>query len=341
LQRAALLLGAVLAFSGVFFFYGVFSDVTPGLLPMVSAIILVPLGSALAFYGVAYQGIAFAAGKAEVQAPRAAAAGGSGTLWAAIGVAVISMVIAGASLSIALSTQANLNLANNQLSQLTSSVGGLGNSTAAYNAPPAKVAVKVDWCNTDPTGQDRFCPNQIVVYQGDIVQLMFIHNDTDAHTFTLLTPPYNFQINDSSSGMRNFLDNSTIAGDCSNDGSYAQQSANISEIYCVSGSSLLDPSVAGNFIIAQNTNPANPGGPGGVSLVILPVDNKVSFDQVDISSGAGVQIWGIGAFQASEPGVYEFICHYHVSNGMFGYLIVLPNAYCNSNPVACGISSTP
>lgn len=339
MQKAAVSLGAILAFCGAFFFYGVFEEITPGLIPMITAIVLIPVGSAIAFYGVAYRGMLAAPAEAAAGAPTVVKTS-SGTLWAAIGVAVIAIVIAGASLSFALSAMSELNTANSQIHQISGSIAGISNSTAAYNQPPQKVAVKVDWCNTDPTGQDRFCPSQIVVYQGDIVQLLFIHNDTDAHTFTLLTSPYNFQINASAAGMRDFLNNQTIAGSCSNGGSYAQESSGLSGVYCVSGSSLLSPSVAGNFLVAQNVNPANPGGANGVPLVILPVDNQVHFDYINMTSGA-VEIWGIGAFQATQPGVYEFICHYHVSNGMFGYLIVLPNAYCNSNPSACGITSAP
>lgn len=336
MQKAAVSVGAVLALLGTFLFYGVFQDIIPGFIPMISAIILLPVGSAIAFYGAAYRRTLAA------QAPAAGGAvvkGSSGTLWAAIGVAVIAIVIAGASISFALSAMNDINTANSQINKLNTSLVGLGSIAAAYNAPPQKVAIKVDWCNTDPTGQDRFCPSQIVVYQGDIVQLMFIHNDTDAHTFTLLTAPYNFQINASAAGMRDFLNNQTIAGDCSNSGSYAQESAGISGIYCVSGSSLLSSSAAGNFLVAQNPTPANPGSASGIPLVILPVDNQVHFDHINMSSGA-VEIWGIGAFQATQPGIYEFICHYHVSNGMYGYLIVLPNAYCNSNPSACGITQS-
>lgn len=339
MQRAAVAFGAILAFLGAFLFYGVFEDITPGLLPMLAAIILVPVGSGIAFYGVAYRGMLAAPQGGAAAAPTIVKTS-TGVVWAAIGVAVIAIIIAGASLSFALSAMNSYNTANSQIRQISGSIAGISNSTAAYNQPPQKVAVKIDWCNNDPTGQDRFCPNEIVVYQGDIVQLLFIHNDTDAHTFTLLTSPYNFQINASAAGMRDFLNNQTIAGDCSNSGSYAQESAGISDIYCVSGSSLLPSSVAGNFLVAQNVNPAEPGGPTGVPLVILPVDNKVHFDYINISSGA-VEIWGIGAFQATQPGIYEFICHYHVSNGMFGYLIVLPNAYCNSNPSACGITPSP
>ena len=50
------------------------------------------------------------------------------------------------------------------------------------------------------------------------------------------------------------------------------------------------------------------------------------------------EVWGVGSFQATTPGIYEFFCDYLVSNGMFGYLVVLPNPYCTANPSSCGLS---
>jgi plastocyanin len=335
LNRAATALGLVLALVGISLFLGVFSGTFNSLLAALAAVVTLPIGSAIAFYGSVSRGpVEAERGAGGAAAPQR---GGGATVWAAIAVAVLAMILAIASLSVAFSDQSAINSVSSQVSQVSSSLSGL-NNTASINTPPRKIAIKVDWCNTDPTGQDRFCPNQIVVYQGDIVQLMFIHNDTDAHTFTLLTAPYLFQINASVGGMRNFLTNATIGGTCSNSGTYSQQIFNVSGIYCVSGPSLLPTSVAGNFLVAQNPTPALPGKPSGLSLVIVPVDNKVHVNVFNASSGMS-EVWGIGAFQAVQPGIYEFICHYHVSNGMFGYLIVLPNAYCNSHPSSCGIKS--
>ncbi|HKT22498.1 MAG TPA: hypothetical protein VJR06_07825, partial [Nitrososphaerales archaeon] len=222
------------------------------------------------------------------------------------------------------------------ISQVSSS---LNNALSSLGVKPTTVAVKIDWCNTDPTGQDRFCPNEFVVNQGDTVQLMFIHNDTDAHTFTLDTSPYFFQINASDTGMRNFLTNLNNAGPCSNSGTFTQESAAISGTYCVSGTSLLPvTSPPTNFRIAQNPTPANPFNSTGPTVILVPVNNQVIVNY-DNETGGVVGIWGIGAFQATQPGIYEFFCHYHVSNGMFGYLVVLPNAYCTSNAAACGVKS--
>jgi plastocyanin len=322
LNRALTAIGLLLAIAGMSLFYGVFVNVTPGFTAMLSALILLPIGSGILFFGAAYRG--------SLSAPPAAQGGGggasSGTVWAAIGVAVIAILIALASLSVAFNAQSAAS-ANTGVSQVSTN---LNNVVSSLGVQPTTVAFKVDWCNTDNTGQDRYCPSTIVVNQGDIVQIMFIHNDTDAHTFTLDTGSYNFQINDSTAGMHNFVTNTVIPGSCSNSGTFAQESAGISGVYCVSGTSLLAPS--GDFKIAQNGVPSV----SPPALELIPITNTVQVNMFNSSSGAS-EIWGIGAFQATQPGIYEFFCHYHVSNGMFGYLIVLPNAYCVTNAAACGL----
>jgi hypothetical protein len=335
LNRPLTSLGLLLAVFGSFFFYGVFVGLTPGFAFMLLALILVPVGSGILFFGAAYSG-SFAA------APRAMGGGGGGTsgvTWAALGVAVVAILLAVAALAVAFTVQptSNNTTINDQISSLGSNFNSLNSTLAGLGVQPSTVAIKVDWCNTDPTGQDRYCPNEFVVNQGDIVQLMFIHNDTDAHTFTLDTSPYFFQINGSDTGMRNFLTNESNAGPCSNSGTFAQESAAISGIYCLSGTSLMPVnSPPTNFKIAQNPTPANPFLPGGQGVVDIPVDNMVHVNINNESAGV-VEVWGLGAFQATTPGIYEFFCHYHVSNGMFGYMIVLPNAYCSTNPSSCGV----
>lgn len=50
-----------------------------------------------------------------------------------------------------------------------------------------------------------------------------------------------------------------------------------------------------------------------------------------IISGTPGNVTGTGSFLAQYPGVYEYFCVYHVQIGMFGYLIVLPNAAYNGS----------
>lgn len=333
MNRAATFLGLVLAVTGVALFLGIFVGSLPYDLAAVLAVIALPVGSALAFYGSVFSGSFEAQGRPmAVSAP---ARGSTGVTYAAIGVAIIAVILALASVSLAYSNQGAVSSVSSKVNQVNGVISGL-NGSASVNVQPTKIAYKIDWCNSDPTGQDRFCPYEIVANQGDIVQIMFISNDSDSHTFTMIGSPYQFQINDSVAGMRNFLNNVTYSGPCSNSGTYAQQVVNISGTLCVSGPSLLPTSTAGTFRVAQNPTPANPFTPGSPSVVLVPVDNKL---HNNFYNGTVAEVWGIGAFQASQPGIYEFFCHYHVSNGMFGYLIVLPNAYCNAHAAACGIKT--
>ncbi len=343
--------GLLLVFVAAVLFYIVFaggqilgisvtgSNSTANFIAFFYVIAALPIGSGLAYFGLSFKTPAYAAGGSTQVVYKSSRVGS-----AAVAVAVIALIVAFAAIGLmyqnAGSQSSNLSSVSSQISSINSKVANV----ASVNVAPGAVAYKVDWCNTDNTGQDRFCPGTIVVNQGDIVQILFSHNDTDAHTFTLDTAPYFFQINDSSAGMHNFLTNAFNAGNCSNSGTIAQQQAGVSDIYCVSGNSLLSTTVlkahgANDYTVGQNPNPASAltNGP-----IILSVDNLVHFVNVSAAvTGNGTdEIWGIGAFQATTPGVYEYFCHYHVSNGMFGYLVVLPNAYCGSNPSACNVTST-
>ncbi|MFI5450509.1 MAG: hypothetical protein ACHQ03_12175 [Candidatus Bathyarchaeia archaeon] len=337
--------GLILLLIAAFFFYVVFSggafagfvitgsDATANFIAFLFVILALPIGSGLAFFGLSFRKPIYAAGTQVVY--KSSKVGS-----AAIAVAVIAIIIAFAGIGVVYQSigaqSASLSTVASQLNSLHSQVT---NSLASVNTPPKSIAYKVDWCNTDNTGEDRYCPGVIVVNQGDDVQILFIHNDTDAHTFTMDTSPYFFQINASSAGMHNFLTNQFNAGNCSNSGTPAQQQANVSAIYCVSGNSLLP--AGQDFVIAQNPTPAVPLS-NGTGITILKVDNMVHFVNTTAAAinASAIEIWGIGSFQASTPGVYEYFCHYHVSNGMFGYLVVLPNAYCDTNAKTCGLNAT-
>lgn len=315
-------------------------------------IIFLPIGSGLAFFGLAYRSPIMAAGTQVVYK------GSPGVARAALVLAVIAILIGAGALAMLVSTEGTQ---NSQLNSLTTQITQLKSNAAAVNATAGVVAYRIDWSNTDPTGQDRFNPGTIVVTQGDIVQILFEHNDTDAHTFTLYNSetPYGFQINATYTGMRDFLTNLNFNSSCVN-GTYTQETTNlfngVSPIYCVSGASLLsttylDSIHASDFHIAVNPNPAEPLTPGNNSgnplTILLPIDNEVhvSVNNTDLAVASGganatAEIYGIGAFQATTPGVFEYFCDYHVSNGMFGYLVVLPNAYCTTNAKACNVAST-
>ncbi|HXQ93509.1 MAG TPA: hypothetical protein VN739_10935 [Nitrososphaerales archaeon] len=346
MKTAVAITGLVLLLIAALMFYIVFvggtflgfiitgTNSTANFIAFLFVILALPIGSGLAFFGLAFKRPIYAAGSPQVVYKSSSI--GS----AALAVAVIAVIIAFASIGVMYST---VGAQSNQLSSVSSQVNSLNTKVSSYlasvNTPPRAIAYKVDWCNTDNTGEDRYCPSVIVASQGDTVQILFIHNDTDAHTFSMTTTPYFFQINASSAGMHNFLTNQFNVGSCSNSGSFAQEQANVSATYCVSGNSLLP--AGQDMVIAQNPTPAVPIS-NGTGIIILPVDNMVHFDNTTAAAinSTTIEIWGIGSFQATTPGVYEYFCHYHVSNGMFGYLVVLPNEYCSINPKTCGLNVT-
>jgi plastocyanin len=232
-----------------------------------------------------------------------------------------------------------------QVSTLQSQIPSLVSKSglASVNATPTTVSFKVDWCNTDNTGQDRFCPPLIVVDQGDVVQILFQTNDSDAHTFTLIRGGYSFQLNNTygapgsnsntSTGMHDFLSDTYFQSSCVN-ATFAQASAGLSSSNCVSGSSLLAPGAS--FTVPLNPEPASSPGSDGNPIRTFTVDDMFHFIAENASEDS---TWGIGSFRATIPGIFEYFCYYHVSNGMWGYLVVLPNTYCNNHAAACTSTS--
>jgi hypothetical protein len=233
----------------------------------------------------------------------------------ALSVAVIAVFLAVGAIAFAYvgaSTQVN-NLSS-QVSTLQTQIPGLiaKSGLASVNATPATMAFRVDWCNTDNTGQDRFCPPVLVVHQGDLVQILFETN--------------------TSTGMHDFLTDTYFQSSCIQ-ASYSQGSSGLSSSDCVSGSSLLAP--GGTFKVPINPNPASSPLPPATPELIT-VDNMFHFVQENATYDA---TWSIASFRATIPGIFEYYCYYHVSNGMFGYLIVLPNTYCNTHTAACTSTS--
>jgi plastocyanin len=263
----------------------------------------------------------------------------------ALGVAIIAVFLAVGAIAFAyVGASSQVTNLQGQVSTLQSQIPSLlaKSGLASVNATPATQAFKVDWCNTDSSGQDRFCPPVLIVNQGDLVQLMFVTNDSDAHTFTLVAGGYNFQLNNTfgapgsnantSTGMHDFLSDTYFQSSCVQ-ATFAQESAGLSSSYCVSGSSLLAP--GGTFKVPVNPSPASPPLPPNTPKLV-EVDNQFHLISENASYDA---TWSLASFRATTPGIFEFFCYYHVSNGMFGYLIVLPNSYCNSHSAACKSTS--
>jgi plastocyanin len=263
----------------------------------------------------------------------------------ALGVAVIAVFLGVGAIAFAyVGSSTQVTNLQGQVSTLQTQIPGLiaKSGLASVNATPTTMAFRVDWCNTDNTGQDRFCPPLLIVHQGDLVQILFETNDSDAHTFTLVAGGYNLQLNNTygsagsnantSTGMHDFLTDTYFQSSCIQ-GAYSAESSGLSSSMCVSGSSLLAP--GGTFKVPINPNPASPPLPPSTPKLIT-VDNQFHFIQENASEDS---TWSIASFRASVPGIFEYFCYFHVSNGMFGYLIVLPNTYCNNHVAACTSTS--
>jgi hypothetical protein len=264
-----------------------------------------------------------------------------------LGVAVLAVFIGVGAIAFAyVGASEQVSTLQGQVSTLQSQIPGIiaKSGLASVNATPGTISFKIDWCNTDNTGQDRYCPPVLIVDQGDVVQILFQTNDSDAHTFTLIRGGYSFQLNNTygapgsnsntSTGMHDFLSDTYFQSSCIN-AAYTDESAGLSSSDCVSGSSLLAPGAS--YTVPLNPEPASSPGDDGNPIRTFTVDNMFHFIAENATEDS---TWSIGSFRASIPGIYEYFCYYHVSNGMFGYLVVLPNTYCNNHASACTSTSS-
>jgi len=136
-----------------------------------------------------------------------------------------------------------------QLSHNDSLLSAKLSSLPEVNQAPQTRHIRIEWSNTENAGQDRFFESTIVVNQGDNVSITFIANDTDAHTFTLESP-YDFQINGTVPGTRDYLKNETpfttpatnnspgvriygAPGNVTGTGSFIARYAGIFEYFCI------------------------------------------------------------------------------------------------------------
>jgi plastocyanin len=196
-------------------------------------------------------------------------------------VAVLALILGIASLGYAVYLQTQVNSAQSTASSLPK----INQTVQTRN-------VTVDWVGAkfNPSSQDRFSPEYIVINQGDTVNLSFISNDTDAHTFTVTLPTGVFQLNDSLIGMTNFLTGTTFLGNATG---------------CQRDTSPVNCNLARSSRCVDGA---------GVKVAC----NAGSVDHSMVSTS--------GSFTVKVAGTYLFYCVYHKAKGMFGYLIVLPNA---------------
>lgn len=112
--------------------------------------------------------------------------------------------------------QNHMNALSAQVQELNSSLQSEVSSLPVVDQAPTNVRIVETWELAPNARQDRFTPYNIVVDQGDTVQITFIINDTSAHTFTI-GAPYNFQINDTVPGLRNDLTGKVFTTNSTND----------------------------------------------------------------------------------------------------------------------------
>ncbi len=129
-------------------------------------------------------------------------------VWIAIGISLAAFIFA-----IAVYTEVatmNVNAVPPNIAQTLSNLQTEISSSTAVNETPTTRNILIEW-GLNPSGLDIFTPNLIVVNQGDTIDLTFVSNDTgDGHTFTLITGPYNFQINLTAPGLTNTLNGLTF-----------------------------------------------------------------------------------------------------------------------------------
>jgi len=175
----------------------------------------------------------------------------------------------------------NVTSLKGNLTSLQSDVANL----PLMHQPPTTRNIKVEWVNSLNSGQDRFFLPTITVNQGDTLDITFISNDSDAHTFTM-EAPYNFQINATVPGSLDYLNHETpfttnatnnspgvkvsgSVGNVTGTGSFVAKYAGIYEYFCIYHVAL---GMYGYLIVLPNlptnTNTsAQSGGSVSVSIV--------------------------------------------------------------------------
>jgi plastocyanin len=143
--------------------------------------------------------------------------------------------------------EADFQVSITHVAATTATAGNSSLSLSSYGSVDQTPATRAISVYAFPAGKNRFFPDQIIVNQGDTVDLTFISNDSEAHTLTF-GPPYNFQINATVPGLidhftksaftTNGTNNSpgvTVTGTPGNvtaTGSFVAKYAGIYEFYC-------------------------------------------------------------------------------------------------------------
>ncbi len=166
----------------------------------------------------------------------------------------------------------------------------------------------IEW-GTLTSQQDRFFPQLIVANQGDTVNLTFESNDTDgAHTFTINAPT-------GANGTNQITQiNETVPGQ-----HIYYPPAQAGPQYGIK----VTDHATGCYNMGQSV-PCNTV--GGCSINEGPLTTCIGSWMLKKNQHETASIHVSTTFgPLRTPGVYEFVCTYHMNIGMVGYLIVLPN----------------
>ena len=214
------------------------------------------------------------------------------------------------------------------LSQVPSQLSSL----PQVNQRPGQKTIRVEWTTSLNAKQDRFYPNSFTVNQGDNVTIILITNDTsDGHTFTMnlalrgLTS-VNFQLNNSWKGLTSgpYIKPFHPATGTSPGGAPNGLDC------CLANGGRYNPEA--NFTGPPTGCTDQNGASYTCNTQIMAGETCNAF--ATITPGPGpvgnnqppCDLWSTSWMIVTVPGVYKFLCFFHQSAGMIGYLTVLPNA---------------
>jgi len=257
---------------------------------------------------------------------------------AVMGIAIIALIVALVAVSIPFIAPSSSS--SSQVVSLQSQVNQLQQEMSSLPVVDQKPVIRfitMEWEATLPSLQDRWFPQDIIVNQGDTIQLTLEVNDTDgAHTFTIIAPTgpggagQLTQINMSMPGQWMYHPPGEIGPQFGIEVTGPQTNCDLmgQNVTCGSNTDLTTGtcSVSGCSIAGGCSINNGPLGPCTGSWMLKPGQNETAEIQTQVTIGP------MGA-----PGVYRFFCSYHQYIGMIGFLIVLPNTgYSPTNSTSTG-----
>ena len=236
-----------------------------------------------------------------------------------LAVAVVALFVAVAGIGFAyVGASSPVTNLQGQVSTLQSELSTAGASLPGVNQAPQTRNIFVEWEATLPSQQDRWLPQEIIVNQGDTINLLVEDNDTDgAHTWTIEAPTgpagalQLTQVNTSSIGQWKYFPPQES-------GPMFGTEVTGHPIGCVT----MNQNVTCNTVGGCSIN-GGPLGPCTGSWMLNSTQTEIASIHATVTLGP-----------LTVPGIYKYFCYYHQNIGMVGYLVVLPNKGYTANPTA-------